>query len=916
MAIEILRRAFGAGGAAATRQTGLIARYYYFFGALAALAYLFVVSASQVISNAQLIYGIFDESYIAPALALAATPEAKQMPQVPVQPRNVRVLKTGPISNIVENVAFAHEVRKALLAWEIREGKPYTEHLIMKPYVGGFSLYYLNADNFGDIDLLKSIEGTPPRSGVCVGSGQDTYNTRCPNNPGLYGGDYLRNDLRLYLTKIRKWDRYSEASETEVTTENWRELCMIENWNIFERNIERKRAQYPELWAAVLKTHSPDSADKYSNDDRKAAAEAWGKTPRLLQTIKEKKAYYKRCGPFLDWNFARNEAKRKGEPMPPFPASVGWWFYPVYPFSIELDAVRFVAQSGIVLVLMLYALMWPVYGFIRKPSFFPQTRTLIFLAGVFAVLYIGSFLLAEETASLLSFAVFYAFVPPFLMLTVPTAWLVVKEYVKEHPVYRDFWGISRGGGARWGGIYSFIKHDFSSFMTSNKASPHPVDCGYEAPIYLGRTSIEQDPRLGLRDIGLDTDSMMLTIAGMGGGKSRDVLHNNLLTWPYGAFVLDPKGEHIQRTGARRERNSSVYVLDPFGITGEQTSHYNPLIDIDPAEKGARDQLAEICEACLPEKIETRDDHFRPLAQIILRGFIAHVMTVCPQEQRHLGTVFDILTKGKPNAEGFDFEGFSKVLEAMRNNKAFSDSPISAVGVLDKVSDRERGSFFSTMLKSIDWMNDPGIRTTYTKSDFKMEELKRDQVTIYLVLPSKKFLRFSPWMRVLISQALHSCVITPSSKTTLFVFDEFAQLGTFKPIKEGLVTLRSAKIKIWMLLQNLQQLKESYGNWSDFLSSCDQQFFAVHDLETMRYVSDMLGTYVESWQEGQPGASRHAEQERSLLTASGVKEYLSKDGNKQIVFSTTGRLPMKLARVPFYKNFRDDQYGTVSETQEY
>jgi len=66
---------------------------------------------------------------------------------------------------------------------------------------------------------------------------------------------------------------------------------------------------------------------------------------------------------------------------------------------------------------------------------------------------------------------------PFAVFYLPVFEIVAREYVKEHPEYRKIFIFGRGGAARWGGIYSFIKYDFNDFMNGRETKHAPIYCG-------------------------------------------------------------------------------------------------------------------------------------------------------------------------------------------------------------------------------------------------------------------------------------------------------------------------------------------------------------------------------------------------------------------------------------------------------
>jgi len=495
---------------------------------------------------------------------------------------------------------------------------------------------------------------------------------------------------------------------------------------------------------------------------------------------------------------------------------------------------------------------------------------------------------------------------PFLIFIVPAYELLLTEYVKEHPEYRKIFIFGRGGAARWGGVYSFIKYDFNAFMRQEKIR--------YAPIYCGKTLWHNDVKLNARHIGLDSDSMMLTVAAMGGGKSLYAAWNTLLSWQGGAFVLDPKGEHAGRTAQVRPNNKPIHIIDPWSNVSHlydgSCATFNPLEEIDISSPNARDEIYQIVESCILQEAEenANSKHFRENAQKIMTGVIAHVLTEYPKEHHNLPTIYDIILTGAPDGIASDPKAFDALVNRMAINEAMGRAPMDAAKVLKEAGENERGGFITTLATGLSWVNTPVLRPILLKSSFQMKNIKLDRQTVYLVIPFEHMKNHSRFLRTVVSMGLMSCREHADHKyKTLFLLDEFPQLGTFKPIKEGLVTLRSREVKIWMHLQNLGQLKERYNNWQDFMSSCDKQFFAVNDHDSAEEISNILGEYVERWIEGKEGATSYIDKNRPLRSPSEVLEELKKGSGLQYVLPADG-LPLRLKLVSFKKNFK--KYGTV------
>ena len=496
---------------------------------------------------------------------------------------------------------------------------------------------------------------------------------------------------------------------------------------------------------------------------------------------------------------------------------------------------------------------------------------------------------------------------PFFIFYLPVFEMVAREYMKEHPEYRKIFIFGRGGAARWGGLYSFIKYDFNAFMNKQEIK--------HAPIYCGKTLWYDDIKVGGRHIGLDSDSMMLTVAAMGGGKSLYAAWNTLLLWEGGAFVLDPKGEHAQRTMDVRAERSAAHVLDPWGevkhlYDGETGAMFNPLEEIDLHSSNAKDDIFQIVESCIMQEADenANSKHFRENAQKIMTGVIAHVLSEYPEKDHNLPTIYDIILTGSPEGTISMPEAFNVLVDRMAMNDAMGRAPMDAAKVLKEAGENERGGFITTLATGLSWVNTPVLRPILMKSSFKLRDIKQKKETVYLVVPFEHMKNHSRFLRTVVSLGLMACrEHVKHDFKTLYLLDEFPQLGTFRPIKEGLVTLRSRDVKIWMHLQNLGQLKERYGNWQDFMSSCDKQFFAVNDHGSAEEISKMLGDYVERWVEGKEGETKSIDKNRPLRSPSEVMEELKKNSGLQYVLPADG-LPLRLKLVPFKKNFK--KYGKV------
>ncbi len=133
-----------------------------------------------------------------------------------------------------------------------------------------------------------------------------------------------------------------------------------------------------------------------------------------------------------------------------------------------------------------------------------------------------------------------------------------------------------------------------------------------------------------RLLGYNDDRHATTLAGARGGKSSTVLIPNLKRYPGSMVVLDPKGELTRACAeARRKMGQRVYVLDPFGETGEVSASHNPFAELG---SGKRNHIpadaSQVADALIVGN--PRDPHWTDAAKNLTRGLVLYRLATNPK----------------------------------------------------------------------------------------------------------------------------------------------------------------------------------------------------------------------------------------------------------------------------------------------
>ncbi|MBD8526225.1 type IV secretory system conjugative DNA transfer family protein [Pseudoxanthomonas sp. CAU 1598] len=418
---------------------------------------------------------------------------------------------------------------------------------------------------------------------------------------------------------------------------------------------------------------------------------------------------------------------------------------------------------------------------------------------------------------------------------------------------------------------------------------------------------------------------VLTCAPTGCGKGVGAVIPALLEYPGSALVLDIKGENYAVTAsARSAMGHAVHLVDPFGvIAGGGSASFNPLDALDLAKPDVVGQVSALVDTLVVVGANQDDNsaHFNDSARELVKGLIVYVRSLPEPERRTLGEVRRLLTLPLTTPAESDRESLLAHLSDMSADDAlaFGVPARCANGFLSK-EPKEASGVLSTALRHTAFLDDPRVAAALSRSDFEFADLKRQPMTVYVVMPPDRLTAQSRFLRALVGAAL-SAITANSDRpqyNVLFLLDEFAQLGRMQSIEDAISLVRGYGARFWLLVQDLSQLKGVYPKWQTFLANSAKQFFGTADYETAKYVSDMLGqstiefrtlgdSSTASLQGGSSGNSTSQQlTARSLLTPDEVMRL----GAERPIVLVQGERPYSLERINYLS---DDEYAGLADT---
>lgn len=354
-------------------------------------------------------------------------------------------------------------------------------------------------------------------------------------------------------------------------------------------------------------------------------------------------------------------------------------------------------------------------------------------------------------------------------------------------------------------------------------------------------------------IGVKSDRHLMTVAGARAGKTSTLLIPNLLLYRGSSFVIDPKGELASATAQHRKEvlEQDVYVLDPWGTARdcphELRAQFDPLAELfETKTDDLIDDASLMAEALILD--EGRDSQWTNAARDFVRAVILYMIFGSERERANLAQLLENIVMSM---------GDGPILKVMQDFEPPDDCPRDVAELIKSAGqsmldtpDKERNSILSTARNQLGFLSSTPMIDSLDKSSLRLRDLKRKPVTVYLCLPAARMSTHAKWMRLILNMTMAALEVeqTKPELPVLFMLEEFAALGHMRALEQGAAYMAGFDVKLFIVLQDLTQLKRHYKEgWETFIGNLGVfTAFGNTDQTTLEYVSKRLGetfTYI-------------------------------------------------------------------------
>ena len=422
------------------------------------------------------------------------------------------------------------------------------------------------------------------------------------------------------------------------------------------------------------------------------------------------------------------------------------------------------------------------------------------------------------------------------------------------------------GSARWGNVKSVIRR------------------------YMDRDSykniiLSQNMRLGLNAKKHRRNLNVLVVGGSGAGKTRFYAKPNIFQANTSYIVADPKGEILRSVAPLLlEKGYDVKVFNL--IEPENSDGYNPFVYIRKDEDVIK-LISNLIQNTTP-KNASQNDPFWEKSEIALdSALMLYLLHEAPPEEQTFEMLM-FLIENAATVDDEDESGYQSPVDILFNGLEEEKPEHIAVRqykIFKQASGKTARSILISAAVRLAAFNLPEIAKMTSYDNLDIGTLGERKRAIFCVIPDNDN-SFNYLVGMLYTQAFQALYFNADNNhggelpiPVHIVMDEFANVALPDNFERILATMRSRRISVSIIIQNMAQLKALFkDSWENITGNCDTLLYlGGNEQSTHEYISKMLGketidTRTRGITKGQHGSSNTNYQNagRELLTLDEVR----------------------------------------------
>ena len=376
---------------------------------------------------------------------------------------------------------------------------------------------------------------------------------------------------------------------------------------------------------------------------------------------------------------------------------------------------------------------------------------------------------------------------------------------------------------------------------------------------------------------------VLIVGGSGAGKTRFYAKPNIMQCNTSFVIADPKGEMLRATAPLLlQRGYDVKVFNL--INPSDSDGYNPFTYIRTDEDVVK-LISNLIQNTTPKNAQQSDPFWEKSEIALDTALMLYLLHEAPPEEQNFETMMFMIENASAMEEDETFQSPVDVLFEALEEKYPEHIAVKQWKIFKQASGKTAKSILISAAVRLAAFNLPEIAKMTSYDNLDIGSLGEKKKAIFCVIPDNDN-SFNYLVGMLYTQAFeelyYRAVLNHGGELPIpvhFVMDEFANVALPDNFERVLATMRSRRISVSIIIQNMAQLKALFkDSWESVVGNCDTfLYLGGNEQSTHEYISKMLGketidTRTRGITKGRNGSSNTNYQNagRELLTLDEVR----------------------------------------------
>ena len=421
------------------------------------------------------------------------------------------------------------------------------------------------------------------------------------------------------------------------------------------------------------------------------------------------------------------------------------------------------------------------------------------------------------------------------------------------------------GSAKWGSVRSIVKR----YIDREDKSSNLI--------------ITQTMRLGLNAKKHRRNLNVLVIGGSGAGKTRFYAKPNIMQCNTSFIIADPKGEMLRAVAPLLlEKGYDVKVFNL--ITPQDSDGYNPFVYVRTDEDVIK-LITNLIQNTTPKNAQQNDPFWEKSEIALDTALMLYLLHEAPPEEQNFEMLMFMIENAATMEDDDEYQSPVDMLFQGLEEENPEHIALRQYKIFKQASGKTAKSILISAAVRLAAFNLPEIARMTSYDDLDLGSMGEKKKAIFCVIPDNDN-SFNYLVGMLYTQAFQELYYRADHihggelpMPVHFVMDEFANVALPDNFERLLATMRSRRISVSIIIQNMAQLKALFkDNWESLVGNCDTMLYlGGNEQSTHEYLSKMLGketidTRTRGITKGQHGSSNTNYQNagRELMTLDEVR----------------------------------------------